>query len=658
MKNYYSFLFLLPFLCMTQILSAQNGLCADIESLCLTNDTVVFSNCFNGNDSCIEAAEMGPDYTCLGSQPFPTWQFIDISNAGDLGFLIMQNTAFDTNENPIGTLLDVDFILWGPFGVDDDLCDYDNLQAANVLDCSFSAAAVESVSIVNAQEGERYVLMITNFSQQQGFIKIEQTDGTGATACTMDMDTEFEACEGDTITLQASMTDGSNYQWSEFDGNDFVIIPDETTAFLSVTQDGVYRVSYILADNTMVDEDLTVVFNPIPSITTPSDFVVCDDNNDGFAEFILSIKDAEITNGNPDVIVTYHITETDAFVDVSPLPDLFINTIASIQIIYARVENELTGCFAVVPLNLIILEGASVINDISNIELEDTNNDGFEVFDLTINEAEIIGAQDPSGLALTYHTTFDDAVSNNNPIVIPTAYTNLQSPQTIFVRLENIVNDCFATGDFLLILSNTFSDSDGDGIPDADEDLNGNGDLEDDDTDDDDIPNYLDEDDDGDSVNTSIEIEGIGAGFAPQDFIDTDDDLIENYLDDDDDGDTIPTINEDYNGSGSPLDDDLNGNDIPDFLDPDVALSIGEETFTDLEVYPNPTQDIVAITSSSFTQETTVVLYNIVGKRIAMYTPDVSGQAIRIDISTFATGMYFVRIKSGNTQVTKQLIKK
>jgi hypothetical protein len=659
MKNNYTFLSLCILLFTSSALFAQNGLCDDITPLCLTNNTVIFPNCFNGGNDCVPAAESGPDYGCLGSTPFPTWQFLDISQSGDLEFLITQNTEFDISESPIGYPLDVDFIAWGPFDENDELCNYNNLQEEDIIDCSFSADSQEFATIPNAQEGERYVLVITNFSEQQGFIKIEQTGGEGATVCTMDMDTTFESCEGDTISLQASMTDGSDYQWFEFDGSDFVIIPGETTAFLNVIQDGVYRVSYTLPDNTMVDEDLTAIFNPIPAIVTPSDYIICDDeNNDGIAEFTLSFKDAEIANGNPDVVVTYYETEADAFAEVATLFDEYTNVVAFFQTIYARGENSETGCFAVVPLNLMVLDSPTIIDDIDTLVLDDIGNDGVEVFDLTINDAQILGTQDPTDFVLTYHTTLDGALNGTNPIVNPSAYTNTQNPQTIFARLESIANGCFATGDLLLVLSSAFTDSDGDGISNIDEDLNGNGDLEDDDTDNDDIPNYLDEDDDGDSVNTSIEIEGIGAGFAPQDFIDTDDDMIENYLDDDDDGDTIPTINEDYNNSGSPLDDDLNDNDIPDFLDPDVALSVSEEVFVDLEVYPNPTQDFVRMSSSSFTQETTAILYSIQGKRIATYTPEVSGQTIRIDLSTQASGIYFVHIQSGDQQVTKQLIKK
>ncbi|MFT5891877.1 MAG: hypothetical protein ACI9Y7_001984, partial [Dokdonia sp.] len=269
------------------------------------------------------------------------------------------------------------------------------MQNVNLIDCSFSPAAVEVATIPNAIVGERYVLLVTNFNQQQGFIRIEQFGGDGATTCTMGMDTTFEACEGDTINLEASMTDGSNYQWLEFDGSDFVTIPDETTAFLNVTQDGVYRVSYTLADNTIVDEDLTAIFNPIPAVVTPSDYIICDDeNNDGIAEFMLSIKDAEITNGNPDVVITYYETQTDALTNVSPLFDLYTNSIPFAQTLFARAENSITGCFAVVPLNLVVADTPTIIDDIPNLVLDDIDNDGFEVFDLTINEAQILGTQD------------------------------------------------------------------------------------------------------------------------------------------------------------------------------------------------------------------------------------------------------------------------
>lgn len=77
--------------------------------------------------------------------------------------------------------------------------------------------------------------------------------------------------------------------------------------------------------------------------------------------------------------------------------------------------------------------------------------------------------------------------------------------------------------------------------------------VEDTDHDNDSIPAILeDPDEDGDPLND-----------------DSDGDFIPDFLDADDDNDGIPTIEEDANGNGNPLDDDTDGDGIPDYLDPD-----------------------------------------------------------------------------------------
>lgn len=654
MKHDYYYLLLFVFFFIPQSLFAQNGLCADIEPLCLTDDVIIFPNCFNGSSDCIDFAEEGPDYTCLGSTPYPTWQSITVDQSGDFDLLITQNTSFDTNGNPTGTPLDVDFIVWGPFDSNDDLCDYDNLTEETTVDCSFSAQAIESVSIPNAFAGERYVLLITNFNQTQGFIKVEQTGGDGSIICPV------TSCEGDTITLQATMVDGTNYQWEVFDGSTFVTIPGETTPFLNVTENGFFRVSYTLSDNTNTSEEYSTNFTEVPGIVTPSDFVICDDeNNDGIAEFVLSLKDAEIINGEANVIVSYFETEADAFANVAPLFDLYTNTVAFTQTIYARGENTITGCFAVVPLVLIVTESPVIATEIDDIIENDPDGDGFVTYDITVNIAQILGALDPTSFTVSFYVSEMDAQNAENVITNPTAFVNPLAGMTttIYARLEANANGCFDIGDFDLLLSTAFQDSDNDTISDEDEDLNGNGNPNDDDTDGDTIPNYLDPDDDGDSVNTIIEIQGIGAGIVDQEDIDTDEDSILNYLDDDDDGDTILTINEDYNNNGSPLDDDLNTNGIPDFLDPDVALSLSEQMFTDLTVYPNPTQDIIQFTSSLFTQNTFIDIYDIQGRHIGNYKPEINTNSIEINLSNEASGIYFAHITTDNINVTRQLIK-
>lgn len=115
-------------------------------------------------------AQAGPFYGCLGTQPNPTWFVMQIDTAGPLT-LTMQSTP----------ALDIDFICWGPFPSLTGYCN--NLTQANVVDCSYSTAAVEVVDIPNAQVGQVYVVLITNFSNQANTITFNQTGGAGSTNC-------------------------------------------------------------------------------------------------------------------------------------------------------------------------------------------------------------------------------------------------------------------------------------------------------------------------------------------------------------------------------------------------------------------------------------------------------------------------------------------
>ncbi len=140
---------------------------------------------------------------------------------------------------------------------------------------------------------------------------------------------------------------------------------------------------------------------------------------------------------------------------------------------------------------------------------------------------------------------------------------------------------------------------------------------------------------------TIDEITGIGAGFAPQDFIDTDDDLIENYLDDDDDGDTVLTKDEDYNNSGSPLDDDTNDNGIPDFLDPDVALNVSDFSLTTVSLYPNPTNSVMTIKNIDL--GASIIIYDMLGRTVGSFNND-QKNVFTLDVRGLNKGMYFIKI--------------
>ncbi|RYF69455.1 MAG: hypothetical protein EOO39_17510, partial [Cytophagaceae bacterium] len=125
---------------------------------------------------------------CLFTTPNPAFFFLQVNSQGPLNYLLTQSTTPNGAPN-----LDVDYVVWGPFP--------DNATAcasipANPLPqgtcpalhaCSYSAAPTETMCLPNAQLCEVYVVMITNFANQAGFVSFTQTNSTtpggGQTEC-------------------------------------------------------------------------------------------------------------------------------------------------------------------------------------------------------------------------------------------------------------------------------------------------------------------------------------------------------------------------------------------------------------------------------------------------------------------------------------------
>ncbi|MCH2021909.1 MAG: gliding motility-associated C-terminal domain-containing protein [Saprospiraceae bacterium] len=126
-------------------------------------------------------APAGPNYDCLGTQGNPTYFSLTIEQTGSIYFTL-DNTAN----------VDIDFILWGPFSsIADAQTSCDSMgqggQWGNVDTCSYSSIAQEPVSISNAQAGEVYILMVTNYANVATNIFSTPGTGTGSVACPCDI---------------------------------------------------------------------------------------------------------------------------------------------------------------------------------------------------------------------------------------------------------------------------------------------------------------------------------------------------------------------------------------------------------------------------------------------------------------------------------------
>ena len=205
---------------------------------------------------------------------------------------------------------------------------------------------------------------------------------------------------------------------------------------------------------------LDLVVNPVPSPVSPTPLEVCDDDNDGFAEFDLDSKTAEIIGGEPFVSVTYHENFTDADTGASPLASPYFNIVANLQTVYARAiygplnpPPNNTGCYRVVSLDLVVISSPVVPIALDPLVICDDDGDGFAEFDLTERASDIYGLQDPADYGLTYHLTMVDADAGINAIGNPTTYTNVSNPQSIYIRLESNDSGCYTVRDFELQVS-------------------------------------------------------------------------------------------------------------------------------------------------------------------------------------------------------------
>jgi gliding motility-associated-like protein len=157
------------------LLFAQGNTCNTAEPFCTGS---VYTFPAGVNQTAASTQQPGNNYGCLATSPNPAWYYMEIDQPGNL-------TINMTNSSNV----DIDFILYGPYSSLANAMSYcGNMGTASsgssvntVVDCSYSTAANESATISNAQTGQVYVLLITNFSNQNTNISFTNSGSSTAT---------------------------------------------------------------------------------------------------------------------------------------------------------------------------------------------------------------------------------------------------------------------------------------------------------------------------------------------------------------------------------------------------------------------------------------------------------------------------------------------
>ena len=98
-----------------------------------------------------------------------------------------------------------------------------------------------------------------------------------------------------------------------------------------------------------------LIVNPRPNITNPPLMEVCDDQVvDGFTTIDLNQNNDVITNGQPNLVVTYHYTQTEAESGSDPISMPYVNDTQA-DVVFVSVTDQNTGCNTTTTLNILVL---------------------------------------------------------------------------------------------------------------------------------------------------------------------------------------------------------------------------------------------------------------------------------------------------------------
>ncbi|QHI34971.1 Microbial collagenase [Kordia antarctica] len=193
-----------------------------------------------------------------------------------------------------------------------------------------------------------------------------------------------------------------------------------------------------------------IIINTAPTAETIDDVSVCDNLNDN-QEFVNLAQQNSNVLGTQDASgfdVYYYETLTDAENDANRLPYNYLLQ-NPMQSIFARKENsQNTTCFNVTEF-LIQLQTQYTANSVNDlIVCDDVSNDGFELFNLNVQNDFISGSQ-TGNFTIKYYTSQVDADADTNQIAA--SFSNETNPQEIFVRIENDdATNCFDTTSFFI----------------------------------------------------------------------------------------------------------------------------------------------------------------------------------------------------------------
>ena len=237
-------------------------------------------------------------------------------------------------------------------------------------------------------------------------------------------------CLGENITLNATQAGNNTYKWFKNGIDTGITTPSYTITDNTNTAIVDYSVQVTINGTCTSQGEIKIQFAPLPILSNQL-LVACDDNNDGSTFFNLKKLDDLIRNGSTTLgNVTYYSTNGGTQI---------LNTtsyFSSNATIYAEVSNSY-GCKSIATVTLQIANNSiPTQNDIEVCDDVDNKIDGIANIPLPTT---LIGI--PAGLILEYYKTPQEAVNEQNKLLIPFRNT-IPNSQTLYIKIIN-GGDCY-----------------------------------------------------------------------------------------------------------------------------------------------------------------------------------------------------------------------
>ena len=235
-------------------------------------------------------------------------------------------------------------------------------------------------------------------------------------------------CENETLTLDATQFEATNYKWFK---NGLEIF-SETNHNYTVRDEGVYEVEVKLQNSCFSYGRINVESLQNPLVFNSS-ITQCDFNQDGITLYNLYDAEQTVTNNNNSIFIdTFFTSIEDAQEGTNHIttPFSFQNTLAQ-QVVYARVSNQ-GGCFSIAEITLLT---SNNIVTLPTFETCDNQTiDGISDF----NTADLITHVNPfvpNGSVITCFLNRENALNNIDELT-GTFTNSIPNLDTIFVKIE------------------------------------------------------------------------------------------------------------------------------------------------------------------------------------------------------------------------------